>query len=47
MAYEGNNLYVQVVRFDNVLTFHQPLSGFYMADAMEMEINGFFSGYKY
>ena len=25
MAYEGNNMYVQVIRFDDVVTFHQPL----------------------
>lgn len=43
MAYEGNDLYVQVLRFDDVVTFHQTIErGTHIQDTIEMMINGFF-----
>ncbi|HEX2952335.1 MAG TPA: hypothetical protein VHV83_22610, partial [Armatimonadota bacterium] len=43
LAYEGDNLYVQVLRFDDVVTFHQTIEkGTHLQDTVEMMINGFF-----
>jgi len=47
MAYQGNDLYVQILRFDDVVTFHQPSAKSYMQDNVEMCINGFMDGFKY
>jgi hypothetical protein len=47
LAYEGNNLYVQVLRFDDVVSFHQPVSKSHMQDTFEIMINGFFDGFQW
>ncbi len=47
VAYQGRDLYVQVLRFDDVVTFHQPLERHYMQDCVEMCINGFGQGFKF
>ena len=46
LAHEGGNLYVQMIRFDNLVTMHQPLAMFYKQDAIEMAINSFTHGIK-
>lgn len=47
LAYEGQNLYVQILRFDDVVTFHQPVSKSHLQDTMEMSLNGFFDGFQF
>jgi len=47
LAYEGENLYVQVIRFDDVITMHQPWSKSYLQDSTEMMINGFMTGFQF
>jgi hypothetical protein len=47
VAYHDKDLYVQVLRFDNVVTFHQPVERHYMQDCIEMCINGFGAGFKF
>ena len=47
MAYEGRNLYVQVLRFDNVVVMDQPLERHYLQDCVEMCFNGFGPGFKF
>ena len=47
LAYEGNNLYVQVLRFDNIVSFHQPLAKSFLQDNLEMCLNGFMDGCKF
>jgi len=47
MAYEGQNLYVQVLRFDDVITAHQPRSRAYLQDTVEMAVNGIWKGIKH
>ena len=43
LAYHGKDLYVQVLRFDDVVTFHQTIAtGTHIQDTVEMMINGFF-----
>jgi hypothetical protein len=39
MAYEGQNLYFQLLRFDDVVTFHQR-DAMYLQDAFELALNG-------
>jgi parallel beta-helix repeat protein len=39
VAYEGKNLYFQVLRFDDVVTFHQR-SNMFQQDALELALNG-------
>lgn len=46
LAYEGNNLYVQCLRFDNLVTMFQTRELFYKQDCLEMAINSFPSGIK-
>ena len=46
LAHEGGNLYVQLLRFDNLVTMHQPSTYFYKADCFEMSINSFTTGVK-
>ena len=46
LAHEGGNLYVQMIRFDNLVTMHQPLAMFYKQDALEMALNSFTHGIK-
>jgi parallel beta-helix repeat protein len=47
LAYFGNDLYVQTLVFDNVVTFHQPLAKMYQQDGLEMGFNSFMTGFKY
>jgi hypothetical protein len=48
MAWQAGDLYVQVIKFDNVVSFHQPRKFFYKQDAVELSlIGGFISGYKF
>jgi len=47
LAYQGNDLYVQTLVFDNAVTFHQPTSKMYQQDGVEMSINAFMTGFKY
>ena len=46
LAHEGGNLYVQVIRFDDVVAMFQPVAKFYKQDAIEMSINSFVKGIK-
>jgi hypothetical protein len=47
IAYEGQNLYVQVLRFDDVVTFHQPVSRSHLQDTVEIMLNGFADGFQW
>ena len=48
MAYEGDNLYFQVLVFDNQVVQYQPANKFYMQDAIEISLNGYaVGGFKY
>ncbi len=47
LAHEGGNLYVQVIKFDDVVTMHQPLAKHYMQDSVEFCINSFLHGFKF
>jgi hypothetical protein len=47
LAYQGTDLYVQTIVFDNVVTFHQPLGQMYQQDGIEMGVNSFMEGFKF
>ncbi len=47
MAYQGTDLYVQILRFAENPVFFQPVSRHYMQDCIEMCINGFGPGFKF
>ncbi len=48
LAYEGDNLYVQALVFDDKVVMYQPEKLFYKQDALEMSINGYaMGGFKY
>ncbi len=48
MAYEGKNLYFQILRFkDAPFMVEQPVPAHYMQDCVEMAINGFGPGFKF
>jgi hypothetical protein len=47
LAHQDNNLYVQVIVFDDVVTMHQPQSLFFKQDGVEMALNSFTNGFKY
>ncbi len=47
MAYQGKDLYVQILRFAENPVFFQPVSRHYMQDCVEMCINGFGPGFKF
>jgi hypothetical protein len=47
MAYQGTDLYVQILRFARNPVFFQPVSRHYMQDCVEMCINGFGPGFKF
>jgi hypothetical protein len=47
LAHENGNLYVQVIKFDDVATMHQPLAKHYLQDSVECCINGFLHGFKF
>jgi hypothetical protein len=47
LAYEGDNLYLQAIAFDDVITFHQPIGMMYLQDGLEISINSFMQGLKF
>jgi parallel beta-helix repeat protein len=47
LAWEGKDLYVQTIVFDDVVTKHQPVVNMYQQDGIEMAINGFMEGFKF
>jgi len=48
MAWHGEDLYVQAIKFDNAITFHQREPGkHYLQDGIEMAINTFMEGWKF
>lgn len=48
LAYEADNLYVQVLKFDDKAVMFQSAPSFYKQDGIEMSINGFaMGGFKY
>jgi len=49
LAWNGKDkMFVQVIKFDDVLTFHQrQISSHYLHDGVEMCINVFYNGWKY
>ncbi len=47
LAHENGNLYVQVIKFDDVVTMHQPLAKHYLQDSVEFCINSFLHGFKF
>ncbi len=47
LAYYGDRLHVHAIKFDDVVTMHQPLSKFFTHDCLEMCINTYPSGFKY
>jgi hypothetical protein len=46
IAHLDNDLYVQIIRFDDVVTFHQPMAKSFQQDNVEMCLNGFMDGVK-
>ena len=47
LAYRGKDLYLQVLRFDDILTLHQPQSRAYQGETVEMCLNGTMEGSKF
>jgi hypothetical protein len=47
LAYHGNALYLQVLTFDDVPSFHQPVVRHHQQDGVEFCINGFLPGFKF
>ena len=48
LAYHQDKLYVQVIKFDDVVTFHQnDKDKHYLQDGIEMAINSYPEGFKY
>jgi len=47
LAYQGHDLYAQVIVFDNFVTFHQPASRFYMTDSLQFTINSYLTGFGF
>ena len=47
LAHENGNLYVQVIKFDDVVTMHQPLAKHYLQDSVELCINSYLAGFKF
>ncbi len=47
IAYFGNEIYIHVIRFDDVVTFHQPMSSGHMQDTLEVMFNGFMEGFQW
>src|ERR1019366_9787767 len=46
-AHENGNLYVQVIKFDNVIVMDSALDSYYRQDGVELAINSFISGFKF
>jgi len=47
LAHHGNDLYLQALRFDDVITAHQPRSRAYLQDTVEFCVNGIIDGVKH
>ena len=47
LAYLNQDLYVQVLRFDDVVSFHQPHNKSHLQDTVEMMLNGFMEGFQF
>jgi len=47
LAYFGDQLYIHAIRFDDVVTMHNPLAKFFRHDALEICINTYPDGFKY
>lgn len=47
LAYHGQDLYVQILRFDDVVAAHQPRSRAYQQDSAEVCVNGIMEGIKF
>ena len=47
LAHENGSLYVQVIKFDDVVTMHQPLAKHYLQDSVEFCINSYLAGFKF
>jgi len=47
LGYLGQDLYVQILRFDDTVTFHQPSTKTHVQDTMEMMLNGFWDGFQF
>jgi hypothetical protein len=46
VAYHGQDLYLQVLRFDDTVSSHQPRSRAYQQDTVEVCLNGIMEGIK-
>ena len=46
MAYHGRDLYVQLLRFDDVVMY-DPTLGTHQQDTLEMMVNGFHTGFQF
>ncbi len=47
LAYHGKDIYIHVVRFDDVVTFHQPTASGNMQDTLEVMFNGYQEGFQW
>ena len=46
-AHENGNLYVQVIKFDDMIVMDNPVGEYYLQDGVELAINSFISGFKF
>ena len=47
LAYQGNDLYLQALYFDDVVNLSQPNIRYYSQECLEMCLNGFMTGFKF
>ncbi len=47
LAWHGQDLYLQALRFDDIIALHQPCGRAYLQDTFEMAINGTIEGIKH
>ena len=47
LATHGQDLYLQVLRFDDLVSHHQTVEKAYMQDTVELSLNGFIDGFKF
>jgi len=47
MAYQGKDLYMQALYFDDVVNLSQPSIRYYSQECLEMCLNGFMTGFKF
>ena len=47
LGYHGHDLYGQAIVFDNLVSFHQPASRFYLEDGLQFCMNGFLPGFAF